>query len=80
MPQNVINATVTEEVSEFPPFSHSLSQGVGLHVVVVALLTAFENVQMNFLLVSADEHQNIQSSQFRFARAILKSDYVVQDQ
>ena len=77
MPQNVINATVTEELSEFPL---SLSQGVGLHVVVVALLTAFENVQMNFLLVRVDEHQNIQSSQFRFARAILKSDYAVQEQ
>ena len=56
MLQNVINAnaSVTEELSEFPP---SLSPGVGLHVVVVALalLSAFENVQMNFLLVRDDE-------------------------
>ena len=56
MPQNVINATVTEELSESPPLSVS-GCGSAMHVVVVALalLSAFENVQMNFLLVRDDE-------------------------
>ena len=62
MPQNVINAnanaSVTEELSEFPLSPLCLRVWVGLHVVVVAptLLSALENVQMNFLLVRDDEH------------------------